>query len=94
MREIAGACDGLAACVDGGYGTTHCTCAMADALPLKPTEHDGRLFVQLGIPMPCWLAGQMTGTSTPVQLVQVPLRAIQVPAKAQLENPVTLVMVQ
>ena len=65
------------------------------ALPLVPREHDGRLSVQLGVPTDIPFPVQTTGVSTPVHRVQVlpPPWGTQSPAKTQLENPVTSVMV-
>jgi len=80
--------------VAAGAGPTHCTRAMAVAMPLVSREHDGRLLVQLGVPATVTPPVQTTGVSTPVQLVQPPPRGVQGPKKSQLKKPMTLVMVQ
>ena len=53
--------------------------------------HDGRSFVQFGIPK----GGQADGASTPSQAVQVPPFVLQPPVRTQLEKPdVWLAMLQ
>jgi len=52
-------------------------------LPFRPVLHDGRLLVQFGTPS----GGHEDGASTPVQEVQVPPCALQLPVRMQLENP-------
>jgi hypothetical protein len=54
------------------------------ALPFSPTEHDGRLLVQLGMPT----GGHEDGASTPLQLVHVPPFVAHPLVKLQLAKPV------
>jgi hypothetical protein len=54
------------------------------ALPLRPLEHDGRLFVQLGMPA----IGHDDGASTPLQLEQVPPFVAHPDVNVQLAKPV------
>jgi hypothetical protein len=54
--------------------------AVAVALPFSPAEHDGRWFVQFGMPT----GGHDDGASTPVQLVHVPPCALHAPTNEQL----------
>ena len=75
-------------------GPTHCTRAIAVAMPLVPREHDGRLLAQLGVPATVTPPVQTTGVSAPVQSVQPPPRGVQGPKKSQLKKPMTLMMAQ